>query len=80
MHLIPAAYGGVAESLDLPGTKVLMKSGKTLKQTIDALRACERTDVRIVQMCGLPGERVFYNLDEWDNPGEYLSILIVKDG
>ena len=80
VHLIPAAYGGVAESLDLPGTKVLMKSGKTLKQTIDALRACGRTDVRIVQRCGLPGERVFYNLDEWDNPGEYLSIVIVKDG
>ncbi|MEY8359499.1 precorrin-2 C(20)-methyltransferase [Anaerotruncus colihominis] len=79
VHLIPAAYGKVAESLDLPGTKVLMKSGKTLEQTIDALRARGRTDARVVQRCGLPGERVFYSLDEWDNSREYLSIVIVKD-
>lgn len=79
VHLIPAAYGGVAEALDLPGTKVLMKSGKTLERTIDTLRARGRTDAHVVQRCGLPGERVFYSLDDLDCPGEYLSIVIVKD-
>lgn len=77
LHIIPASYRGTAEALALGGTKVLMKSGKSLvaaKELIDA----ENSSVMAVERCGMAGERLFASLDELDEDIGYFCVVLVK--
>ncbi len=77
LHIIPATYG-VEEALELPGTKVLMKSGKKLGAVKEALlrSGCE---AYMVENCGMEGQRVFRSAEEIDESAGYYSLLIVKE-
>lgn len=80
LHVIPASYEGAEEALQLAGTKVLMKSGKSIGRIKDQLLKMEPTpNVKMVERCGMEGERVFHNADEIDENASYFSILVVKD-
>ncbi len=77
-HIAP---GPDEAMLDLPGTKVLMKSGKRLPKALEALRARGKLGrSALVENCGLPGERLFPDLSK-DAPesGGYFATLIVKE-
>ena len=69
LHILPASYRSMEEGLDCPGTKVLMKAGKSLPAVMEELRKR-----------GLEGERVFQSLEDADFSSDYFSIVIVKDG
>lgn len=78
LHIAP---GRTEDVLDLPGTKILMKSGREMPKVLEALR--ERGKLKngsLVENCGLPGERVFPNLAE-EAPEEsgYFATVIVKE-
>lgn len=80
LHIIPASYEGAEEALHMSGTKVLMKSGKSmgkLKQYISTLE--NPPTVKMVERCGMEGERIFQNIDEIDENASYFSVIIVKD-
>lgn len=80
LHIIPASYQGADEGLSWAGTKVLMKTGKSLGAVKEQLR--ERglyQRARMVQRCGMQGEQVFSSLDEADETTSYFSIIVVKD-
>ncbi|MCI8551081.1 MAG: precorrin-2 C(20)-methyltransferase [Lachnospiraceae bacterium] len=77
LHVIPATYG-VEEALSLPGTKILMKSGKAMRQVKEALLAAD-CPVYMVENCGMEQERVFYSAKEIDEHAGYYSLLIVKE-
>ncbi len=77
LHVIPATYG-VEEALSLPGTKILMKSGKALGQVKKALLTAG-CPVYMVENCGMEKERVFYSAEEIDEHAGYYSLLIVKE-
>ncbi len=80
LHVIPASYDGVEEALRLRGTKVLMKSGKSIgKIKKQLLEMEEEYTVKMVERCGMQGERVFYNAEEIDENASYFSILVVKE-
>lgn len=80
LHVIPASYEGVEEALQLSGTRVLMKSGKSVGQVKQLLRHREpRVSVKMVERCGMEGERIFDDLEDIDEEASYFSILIVKD-
>ncbi|MEA4986822.1 MAG: precorrin-2 C(20)-methyltransferase [Anaerovorax sp.] len=80
LHVIPASYEGTEEALQLTGTKVLMKSGKSIGRIKDQLLKMEPSpNVKMVERCGMEGERVFHNTDEIDENASYFSILVVKD-
>ncbi|MBQ8082735.1 MAG: precorrin-2 C(20)-methyltransferase [Clostridia bacterium] len=73
--------------LDEYGTKILMKSGRSLPETIQMLKAKGLADVTsAVVNCGLPNEKVFVTLAEFEDAlmadlesvFSYFTILIVR--
>lgn len=80
LHIIPAAYEPLEQALALPGTKVLMKSGKRIPKVIETLRQTGQLEnASMVQECGLPGEAVYRELDGVTTPVGYFSTVIVKE-
>lgn len=80
LHIIPASYEGLEEALLLKGTKVLMKSGKSIGKVKALLQNRENPpSVKMVERCGMQGERIFERLEDLDEEAGYFSILIVKD-
>lgn len=77
LHIIPATYG-TEEVLKLPGTKVLMKSGKRLGAVKEAL-VRTGAPVYMVENCGMENQRMFYSAGEIDENAGYYSLLIVKE-
>ena len=82
LHISP---GGAAlgEALDLPGTKVLMKSGRQMPAVLEALKTKGTLgNSMLVQNCGLPGEAVYPDLSK-AVPGEdsmgYFATVLVKE-
>ncbi len=80
LHIIPASYEGIEEALLLKGTRVLMKSGKSIGRVKRILEDMENPpEVKMVERCGMPGERIFRRLADLDEEAGYFSILVVKD-
>ncbi|MEG1889665.1 MAG: precorrin-2 C(20)-methyltransferase [Lachnospiraceae bacterium] len=77
LHIIPASYDR-EELLSLPGTKVLMKSGKQFchvkKDLLDSGLA-----VSMVENCGLENEKRYASLAELPDTAGYYSLIIVKE-
>jgi precorrin-2/cobalt-factor-2 C20-methyltransferase len=80
LHIIPASYEGIEEALALKGTRVLMKSGKSIGKVKALLEEMGNPpEVKMVERCGMPGERVFRRLEDLNEEAGYFSILILKD-
>ena len=77
VHILPAGQPGGTET-DLPGTLVLMKSGREMPAVKDALRRSGRS-AGMVERCGMPGERVFRSVDEIPDDAGYFSLIIAKE-
>ena len=76
----PTEPESLDEALGVPGTKVLMKTGRS----VGALRAelAERGALdcaNLVSECGLPGERVYERIEDAPEDVGYLSLAIVRD-
>ena len=72
-----------AEVLAAPGTKVLMKSGRQLPETLAALAEAGLLGrSAMVCNCGLPDEEVWPDLSACDasRPAGYFATIIVKEG
>lgn len=80
LHIIPASYPGLAESLNWPGTKVLMKSGLAFAGVREYLKDSGLlSHSAMVERCGMDGEKVYPDLREADEKTSYFSIIVVKD-
>jgi precorrin-2/cobalt-factor-2 C20-methyltransferase len=80
LHVIPGSYSGVEEAFKMKGTKVLMKSGKSISEIKQLIKNMDHPPtVKMVERCGMEGERVFQNIDEIDENANYFSVLIVRD-
>ena len=77
LHVIPAVHR-LGEELDLPGTYVLMKSGSRMKEVKDLLRKSGR-NVKMVENCGMPEEKVYLGTEEIPDEAEYFSLIIAKE-
>ncbi len=77
LHLLSSPEQ-LEEGLKLPGTKVIMKPGKSFEkvkhQILDS-----GYDAMVVENCGLPGEKICRSLRDWDGAAGYYCLLIVKD-
>ena len=77
-----APGGAVEDVLDRPGSKVLMKTGSQLPQTLAALAAHGKlADSAMVCNCGLPGEEVWPDLSVYDpqRPAGYFATILIKE-
>ena len=79
LHIIPATGIDLRQALQMPGSKVLMKIGKSMPKLIEVLKELNLEDnVYAVENCGLENERIYNNLDEFDSEMGYFTIVIVK--
>ena len=76
LHIIPASYG-VEEALGLPGVKVLMKAGRTMKSVKEKV-AEGNCRFQMVENCGMRDERVYDSVDDVPEQASYYSLMIVK--
>ena len=77
LHVVPASHR-LGESLDLPGTYVLMKAASRMRETKELLRASAR-DVAAVENCGLPEEHVYRGVDEIPDDAGYFALVIARE-
>ena len=67
------------EALRLPGTKVLMKSGSAVGETVAALERCGLLDrAALVADCGLPTEQVYHDLRALPPTLSYFATILVR--
>ena len=80
LHVIPSSYrkDTVDALLALPGTKILMKSGKEMANIRDAVLASGQEAV-MVERCGMPGEKIYRDPAEIPDDASYYSVIIVKE-
>lgn len=79
LSIVPSGYGDMAGALELPGTKVIMKAGRSLPRLRAELReagAYERASM--VQDCGMDSEVVAKSLDDAPEQGGYFTTLVVR--
>lgn len=80
LHILPGAGADLGAQLDLPGTKVLMKSGRQLPQAAEALeRRGLLEKAAMVRDCGLPTEQVCRDLTHLPADTGYFATVIVKE-
>ena len=77
LHVIPASYQ-IEEALKLPGTKVLMKAGKKIKEVKQQIKASGNQAV-MIENCGMPEEKIYRCVEEIPDSAGYYSLIIVKD-
>ena len=79
LHIIPAS-ADLDRALQLPGTKVLMKSGSAIHETVAALgRAGLLNRASMVADCGLPTQQVFETMTGLPEKISYFATVIVPD-
>ena len=78
LHIIPAS-ADLDLALQFPGTKVLMKSGSAIHETVQALERAGLLDrAALVADCGLPTEQVYCDLRELPENLSYFATIIVQ--
>ena len=77
LHIIPASYG-IEESLEMPGTKVLMKAGKKMPYVKQAVKE-KKLRVQMVENCGMPGEKIYFQAEDIPDEASYYSLIILKE-
>ena len=76
LHILPGREA--EEFLDLPGTKVLMKSGQDYPRLLEELdRRGLSAQAGMVENCGLPGERVFPSLEGRPASSGYFTTILL---
>ena len=79
LHVIPATYqaDGMDQVLKLPGTKVLMKTGRKMAQVRESIQKSGQQAV-MIENCEMPGERIFEGAENIPEKSGYYSLIIVK--
>ena len=77
LHVIPDTED-IEGMLELPGTKVLMKCGRSISVVKEKLKG-KKVSVYAVENCGMPEEKCYRSLDEIPDSGSYMLTVIVKE-
>ena len=80
LHIYPAGASDLDAALLLPGTKVLMKSGRAIGETAAALarHGLEESSAMVAD-CGLPTQQVFETMTGLPEKISYFATVIVPD-
>lgn len=77
LHILPGGPG-LGETLDLPGSKVLMKAGRNHRKLLEALEVRGLLGrAAMVENCGLPEERSFEDLTGKPDSNGYFTTIII---
>lgn len=76
LHILPGS-AELDSALALPGTKVIMKSGKAIRETVDALeRHGLAARAGMVADCGLETEQVYTDLRQLPEEISYFATIV----
>lgn len=76
LHILPGS-AELDSALALPGTKVLMKSGRAIRETVDALeRHGLAARAGMVADCGLETEQVYTDLRQLPEEISYFATIV----
>ena len=79
LHIIPASYKGKEDYLDLEGTKVLMKTGKSMEKVKQHLKEKGLYEkAQAVECASMPNEKIHESLDTVEE-SSYFSVIVVKE-
>jgi precorrin-2 C(20)-methyltransferase len=81
IHIL-SGQGNIDEELKLPGTKVIMKSGRNIsaiKEKLMAMEAEGKVSVHAVIDCGMETEQIFSSAMTIPDDVKYMMTIIVKD-
>lgn len=73
--VLPASCAELEELCDVKGTKVIMKSGRSVSEIRGKLKG---KSVYAVENCGYENQRIFGSLDEIDEDSGYFTTIIAK--
>lgn len=78
--MIPATYNAknMDEVLKLPGTKVLMKTGRKMEQVRESIVNSGQKAV-MIENCGMPDEKIYETAEAIPKQAGYYSLIIVKE-
>lgn len=78
LTIIPGTIETIADNLDSPGTKVIMKSGSKLNDVKTLLNDNGLSSKsKMVVNCGLEGQKIYKDINEsGDNEGYFVTILV----
>ena len=78
LHIYPGESGDLDTTLELPGTKVLMESGRAVSATASVLSHRGLAgDAAMVADCGLPTQRVFEVLTQPPkDAGTFCTVIV----
>lgn len=79
LSIIPGSNENLDRYLELPGNKVVMKSGSKLKSLLTRLGSDDRFDISVASNCGMANERVTRGADAGSDNAGYFSIVVLKD-
>ena len=80
LHVIPVTHGRAEEGLSLSGSRVLMKTGKSVLEVRELLRQRgELGSAVLIERVGMDGQRLIEDLDALEQPSGYFSIILVKE-
>lgn len=77
LHVIPASYQ-IEESITLPGTKVLMKAGRQMKNVKEQMLKANAQGM-MIENCGMPDEKIYERIEDIPDTAGYYSLIIVKE-
>ena len=78
--ILPGSYKESSRFLDQPGNKILMKSASEIGRVRDELK--DRgllKNAQMIENCGLPGEKIYKDLNKVDDKSSYFSVILVKE-
>lgn len=73
LHVIPATYKG-DQAGQLAGTRVLMKSGKTIMKLKEQLAA---QSAMMVECATMENEKVYHDLNQLEEQSSYFSLIVI---
>ena len=77
LHILPGSMEDLPNALDLPGGKVVMKSGLALPEIKRLIKERNLSNRAVmVSNCGLPTQKILYNIDEVTEEHYFTTILI----
>ena len=80
IYIMPGTYENVPKGLKVPGTKVIMKSGKSIGEIKNYLEKNEGMySTYMIENCSMDDEKIYRNAGEIPEDAGYFSLLIVKD-
>lgn len=81
INIIPGSYLS-EDTLNMPGTRVFMKSGKKINELIEELvneKGKRDSDIFYVSNCGMSDEKVGSGIESLSGENGYLTVVIAVD-